>query len=129
MAVTRGVADAVRRLYTERAVLGYDGLSRQVRMADVIELAHPEPRDDRQSALFRWLLDRRHRDDAAAEPAVLPVLAATAAFDAVPADERHAVLGDRGPAALADAGLSWERLSGWLPGGMDAEAWPTSSRR
>ncbi|HEX7276151.1 MAG TPA: TROVE domain-containing protein, partial [Acidimicrobiales bacterium] len=23
----------------------------------------------------------------------------------------------------ADAGFSWERLSGWLPGGMDAEAW------
>jgi hypothetical protein len=24
---------------------------------------------------------------------------------------------------VADAGVSWERLSGWLPGGMDAEAW------
>ena len=31
----------------------------------------------------------------------------------------------RGSAALADAGFSWERLSGWLPGGMDAEAWET----
>jgi hypothetical protein len=34
-----------------------------------------------------------------------------------------AVLRERGPAALADAGFSWERLSGWLPGGMDADAW------
>ena len=84
MAVKRGVADAVRRLYTERAALRYDGLSRQVRMADVIELTHPEPRDDRQSALFRWLLDRRHHDDAVASPAVLPVLAAAAGLDAVP---------------------------------------------
>ena len=33
------------------------------------------------------------------------------------------VLRERGPAALAEAGISWERLSGWLPGGMDAEAW------
>jgi hypothetical protein len=33
------------------------------------------------------------------------------------------VLRARGPAALAAAGYSWERLSGWLPGGMDAEAW------
>ncbi len=33
------------------------------------------------------------------------------------------MLRDRGPAALAEAGFSWERLSGWLPGGMDAEAW------
>ena len=68
MAVKRGVADAARRLYTERAALRYDGLSRQVRMADVIELTHPHPGDERQSALFRWLLDRRHHDDAVAAP-------------------------------------------------------------
>ncbi len=123
MAVKRGVADAVRRLYNERAALRYDGLSRQVRMADVVELTHPEPRDDRQSALFRWLLDRRHHDDAVADPERLPVLAAAAALEAVPDGERRAVLRDRGPAALAEAGFSWERLSGWLPGGMDAEAW------
>ena len=41
MAVKRGVADAVQRLYTERAALRYDGQSRAVRMADVIELSHP----------------------------------------------------------------------------------------
>ena len=123
MAVKRGVADAVRRMYDERAVLRYDGLSRQVRMADVIELTHPQPRDDRQSALFRWLLDRRHHDDAIADANVLPVLAAAAELEAVPADDRRATLRARGPAALAEAGFSWERLSGWLPGGMDAEAW------
>jgi hypothetical protein len=33
------------------------------------------------------------------------------------------LLRERGPAALAEAGFSWERLSGWLAGGMDAEAW------
>jgi hypothetical protein len=33
------------------------------------------------------------------------------------------VLRARGPVALAEAGFSWERLSGWVPGGMDAEAW------
>ena len=27
-------------------------------MADVIELTHPKPRDAKQSALFKWLLDR-----------------------------------------------------------------------
>jgi hypothetical protein len=125
MPVKRGVADAVRRLYNERAALRYDGLSRQLRLADVIELTHPSPRDDRQSALFRYLLDRRHHDDATADPAVLPVLAAAGALDAVPADERRSVLRARGPAALAEAGFLWERLSGWLPGGMDAEAWHT----
>jgi len=126
MPVKRGIADAVRRLYTERAALRYDGLSRQIRMADVIEITHPSPRDERQSALFKYLLDRRHHDDAVAEPAVLPVLSAAAALDAVPIDERRAVLRARGPAALAESGFSWERLSGWLPGGMDAEAWETA---
>lgn len=123
MPVKRGVADAAQRLYTERAALRYDGQSRQIRMADVIELTHPKPRDDRQSALFRWLLDRRHHDDAVADPDVLPLLAAAAALDAVEIDDRRNVLRARGPAALAEAGYSWERLSGWLPGGMDAAAW------
>ena len=123
MPIKRGIADAARRLYTERAALRYDGRSRQVRMADVIEMTHPSPRDDRQSALFRWLLDRRHHDDARADAQVLPVLAAAAALDAVPMDERRAVLHARGSAALAEAGFSWERLAGWLPGGMDARAW------
>lgn len=123
MPIKRGIADAARGLYTERAALRYDGLSRQIRMADVIELTHPSPRNDRQSALFKYLLDRRHHDDATADPAVLPVLAAAAALEAVPADERRAVLRERGPAALTEAGASWERLSGWLPGGMDAEGW------
>lgn len=123
MPVKRGIADAARRLYTERAALRYDGLSRQVRMADVIEMTHPSPRDDRQSALFKYLLDRRHHDDARADVETLPVLAAAGELDAVPMDERRAVLRARGSVALDEAGFSWERLSGWLPGGMDAEAW------
>jgi hypothetical protein len=123
MPIKRGIADAVRRLYTERAVLRYDGLSRQIRMADVIELTHPSPRDEPQSALFKWLLDRRHHDDAVADPAVLPVLAAAAAVAAVPEADRRLVLRDQGPVVLAEAGISWERLSGWLPDGLDAEAW------
>ena len=123
MAVKRGVADAVSRLYNERAALRYDGLSLQIRMADVVELVHPKPRDDAQSALFRFLLDRRHHGDAVAEGQVLPMLAAAGALDAVAVDDRREVLRERGPSALAKAGVSWERLSGWLPGGMDAEAW------
>ncbi|MEM9203932.1 MAG: TROVE domain-containing protein, partial [Actinomycetota bacterium] len=113
------------RLYTERAALRYDGLSRGVRMADVIELTHPKPRDARQSALFAWLLDRRHHDDAVADPDQLPTLAASEQLTQVPAEERRALLDERGSRALADAGTSWERLSGWLPGGMDAAAWET----
>jgi hypothetical protein len=123
MPIKRGVADAARRLYTERSALRYDGVGRPIRMADVIELTHPSPRDERQSALFEYLLDRRHHDDAVARPDQLPMLAAAAALDAVPVDDRRALVRERGASALADAGFSWERLSSWLPGGMDAEAW------
>ncbi len=124
MPIKRGVADAVRRLYNERAALRYDGLSRQLRMADVIELTHPAPDDDRQSALFRYLLDRRHHDDAVAVTrrccrCWLPRPRSRRS----PSTSAGRCYAERGPAALAEAGFSWERLSGWLPGGMDAEAW------
>ena len=123
MPVKRGVADAAQRLYTERAALRYDGLSRQIRMADVIELTHPSPRDADQSALFRWLLDRRHHDDARADATYLPILHAAAELDAIAVDAaaRRAARARFGRARRA--GFSWERLAGWLPGGMDAEAW------
>ena len=123
MPIKRGVADAARRLYTERAALRYDGVGRPIRMADVIELTHPSPRDEGQSVLFKYLLDRRHHGDAVAAPELLPMLAAAEALDAVPVDDRRALVRARGASALAEAGFSWERLSSWLPGGMDAEAW------
>ncbi len=123
MAVKRGVADGAIRLYNERSALRYDGLGRGIRMADVIELTHPKPRDAKQSELFKWLLDKRHHHDAVADPKVLPVLAASAAQANIPADERRAMLRANGTDTLAKAGTSWERLAGWLPGGMDAEAW------
>lgn len=43
--VKRGLGDAVRRLYTGKAVLKYDTDSHGVRFADVLELCHPAPRD------------------------------------------------------------------------------------
>ena len=123
MAVKRGVADGAARLYNERSALRYDGLGRGIRMADVIELTHPKPRDAKQSELFKWLLDKRHHNDAVADPNVLPVLAASTAQADIPTEERRAKLRADGADALAKAGTSWERLAGWLPGGMDAEAW------
>ena len=136
MAVKRGVADGARRLYTERSALKYDGGSRGVRMGDVLELTHPKPVDATQSALFKHLLDKRHGNVAVAElsddyldvlSTTLPKLALAYRLERVPAEHRREVL-RREPTRLADAGFTWERLSGWLPPGangavMDAEAW------
>ena len=41
----------------------------------------------------------------------------------MPTDQRRGYLREQGTKVLAEAGATWEWLSGWLPGGMDAEAW------
>lgn len=123
MGVKRGIGDAAVRLYTERNALKYDGKSRGVRMGDVLNLTHPTPSAAWQSDLFRYLLDRRHGHANGVIPETLTTILAATELDKTPENQRRALLRKRGPEALANAGYTWERLSGWLPGGMDAEAW------
>nr|WP_236653449.1 TROVE domain-containing protein [Streptacidiphilus melanogenes] len=122
----RGVADAVCRLYTGRALLKYDTQARGFRFGDVLELTHPAPAPDRswQGALFRYALDRRHRPRHALPPAAEPLLVAHHALLDVPAEERYAVVTAPGGAQrLAAAGMTWEALAGWLKGPLDAAVW------
>lgn len=121
--VKRGVADAATRLYTERATLRYDGKSKGLRLADVIDLTHPTPKAPWQSDLFKYLLDnRRHGDGSPAES--LNVIRSDRYLMDMPEANRRAYLRfPQGRDMLATAGWGWERLAGWLPGGMDAEAW------
>lgn len=137
MAVKRGIADGARRLYTERNALKYDGGSRGVRMGDVLELTHPKPFDSKQSALFKHLLDKRHGHVELTGDGVdtyleelgrtLPLLAAGYRLETLPTGSRRSALREDGD-RLAEAGFTWERLSGWLPPNragvvLDAEAW------
>lgn len=120
----RGVADAVTRLYTERAALKYDGSSHAYRLGDVIELVHPTPSAPWQADLFRYLIDRRHDRPEPRVTELLPMIGERARLDAVPVEGRRAlVTGVEGPAVLARAGMTWESLSGWLQGPMDRQAW------
>lgn len=59
-ALKKGLADACVRLYDEQTILKYDSARHATRPADVIALCHPRPRDERQSAVFTMLADRRH---------------------------------------------------------------------
>ena len=119
-ALKRGVADAAVRLYSERNLLKYDGQSRGMRMADVIELVHPKPNAPWQSDLFSHALDRRHHPDNAPLAESLQMLRLDRELISLPeSDRRDAFRNGR----CAEAGWSWERLAGWLPGGMDKEAW------
>lgn len=117
--VKRGTADAVKRLYTERAAMKYDGTEQKWRMADVIDLVHPEPVAAWQGALFKYLLDKRHGHGA--DLTLLPMLQEAAQLDAIEPDGRRAILDN--PGRLAVAGFTWERLASWLQGPMDKAAW------
>ncbi|WP_436493418.1 TROVE domain-containing protein [Actinokineospora sp. HUAS TT18] len=117
--VKRGIADAINRLYDERALLKWDSDARGFRMGDVIELVHPTPVAPWQGELFRHAIDRRHKRDNPI-PAELSVLTARARLMAMPIAERRQALE---PQALRAAGMTWESVAGWLQGPLDAGAW------
>ncbi|MFG2921312.1 TROVE domain-containing protein [Streptomyces sp. NPDC048305] len=124
--VKRGIADAVRRLYGGRALLKHDTASKGYRFGDVLNLVHaaPDPAKPWQGDLFRYALDRRHHPEDAVPPASDRTLTAHRALMALPVAERRAVLtGPGGAERLAEAGMTWEALAGWLQGPMDAVAW------
>ncbi len=124
--VKRGIADAVRRLYSSRSLLKYDTASHAFRFGDVLNLVHasPDPEKPWQGGLFQYALDRRHHPETAVPPASDTMLTAHRALMEMPVDERRAVVtGPDGSARLAAAGLTWEALAGWLHGPLDAAVW------
>ncbi|WP_017596497.1 TROVE domain-containing protein [Nocardiopsis potens] len=120
--VKRGIADAVRRLYTERSLLKYDTGARGFRFGDVIELVHPSPAADRpwQGELFSHAIDRRHgRGDGI--PASLRTLTADAGLRSRAAEDPEVLLA---PAALRAAGMTWEGALSLAGGRVDkARLW------
>ncbi|MFD7611708.1 TROVE domain-containing protein [Streptomyces sp. NPDC059828] len=124
--VKRGVADAVRRLYRGASLLKYDSSGKDYRFGDVLNLVHasPDPGKPWQGELFQYALDRRHHPDTATPPASNRMLTAHRALMDLPVAERRAVVtGPGGAERLAEAGVTWEALAGWLQGPMDAAAW------
>ncbi|MFF3678624.1 TROVE domain-containing protein [Streptomyces sp. NPDC002120] len=124
--VKRGIADAVRRLYSGTSLLKYDTDSKAYRFGDVLNLVHASPDPDKpwQGELFRHALDRRHHPDGSQVPAGNRTLTAHRALMELPVSERRGVvLAPDGAERLAEAGVTWEALAGWLQGPMDAAAW------
>lgn len=126
--IRRGLALSAEKLYTEFNVLKYDGVGHGIRMGDVIELSHPTVTSPEQNTLFAYLLDRRHHADeirALTGPGahLLPMVTRNRDLRRLASDHRRKWLQAAGSAGLQAAGMTWESLSEWLPGGMDAEAW------
>lgn len=120
----KGVADGARKLYSEYSLLKYDTDSKGFRFADVIQLSHAKARDPKQNSLFKYSLDRRY-GNANGIPEELDMLRSRSLLmDETDVSERREIIqrSDAGD-ILKRAGMTWEALSGWLQGPMDAEAW------
>lgn len=122
--IRKGLNKAARRLYTERNALKWDGGGRGVRMADVLELCHTKPTSAWQADLFAYLLDRRHNPtEIRASLDQLPTITKARALNEMPRTQRREFIEEHGGQPLIDAEFTWEMLSEWIPGGMDALAW------
>jgi hypothetical protein len=122
--VQRGLNDAIQRLYTEYGALKYDSGRNSVRMGDVVNLVHPKPKDVWQGSLFHYLLDKRHHGDLRMDTEELPMIHDRLFLQDIPEGKRREYLKSGEFKEVAKtAGITWEWISGWLPGGMDAEAW------
>lgn len=86
--VKRGVADAVRRLYNERAYLRYESGTRGFRFADVVDLVHPRANTGWQGDLYRHALNERHGRKAEV-PDSLSAVRARATINAMSPSDRH----------------------------------------
>lgn len=98
----------------------YDGQGQPVRFGDVVELSQG-PEDTR---LFKWLLDRRHGREEGDYG--IEMLKARRRLESMPVAHRRALI-ERGAYAvtpvLQQAGMTWESVSGWIQGPMDAKVW------
>ena len=112
----RGIADAARELYTEFSLLKYDGNSKRVRFADVINMAHVKPANAAQDKLFKFALDSRYNGETDSEGLTMISLREGINKGTT---TRGQLLDD--PQLMKDAGMTWESLSGL--GAMDAAAW------
>jgi len=121
----KGVADGARKLYNEYSLLKYDTDSKGFRFADVIQLSHAKAADEKQNALFSHALDRRYGNVELGEHNyLLDMISTRANLMSAPVEKRKELIGTQaGMQTLSRAGMTWEALSGWLQGPMDAKAW------
>lgn len=121
-AVKRGLADAVRNLYNEYAVMKYDTASHGVRFADVLNLTHAkaEPiktqavdqvegnrtyRKYNQASLFKYIIDRRYNLVTDINDYELPTIAANALIRETFKSDPKVLLDAK---YVKNAGLTWE---------------------
>lgn len=123
--VQRGLADAFVSSLDEYGAMKYDGNDRPIRLGDVVEILHPEPKNPAQSDLFRYLMDRRHHpSDIRVGLERLPMIASRRVLEDMPQTEREALVVSPGfTLALKNSGMTWENVAGWLRRKLTAREW------
>jgi len=123
--VQRGLADALVSSLNEYGAMKYDGNDRPIRLGDVVEILHPEPKDLAQSDLFRYLVDRRHHATDIRVPLDrLSMIKARKEMESLDQREREEIAASREfSAMLRDAGMTWENVAGWLRRKLTAREW------
>lgn len=123
--IKRGVADAIERLYNERALLKWDSGKRAMRFADVIRLTHANPGGPAwRSDLFRYAIGQRLGIEGLEIPERLATLVARERLNALSAKEIRAYA-EAGQLAdmLAAAGMTWEAVPALVDGPWTAALW------
>lgn len=128
MPIKRGVADAVLRLYNEKSFIKWDSDKLTPRFGDVVQLVHPKAMTPWQHDLFRYAMSKRYnREDLTRDTENLSTVKRFRELMALPVEDRRKLVDEAAKSkdfsALEGAGLTWENLSGWLQGPMDAAAW------
>lgn len=127
--VLKGLKMALPRLINQYSFLKYDSEARGYRIADLLQVVHPEPKDEWQAALFKYALASRFDKTVEPNAELIPVVAARKALMAMPVQDRvDFLLGkNHTPEQVATelhiAGMTWESMAGWLQGPMTDWAW------
>lgn len=119
-AVKRGLSDAASRVLNEHSVMKWKGKGAKgdFSFADVLNLVHASPKGDTQEALYAHIVGKETDLDR------LPAMRENAKIrEMSEARLRKLVVSKTGSKRLRTAGITWEALSGMLPGGLGAEGW------
>lgn len=122
MALKRGVADAARRHYTEKNWLKWDSRRAGFTFADVLQITHPLPRNERQNILFQHILNTAYEGthEVTEIPHALPMVAKRAQMESRAVPDRSITLPE-----ITEAGMTWENAAGWLNRSLTPNEWAT----
>lgn len=115
-AVKRGIADALNSKLSEFSYMKWSGRMERgnFSLVDVMNIAHPKPKNDYMSNLFAEIIDSRYNKVSDAENRGLYMIVARKNFLALSRDEQLKLLEKprKGKAIIKEAGLTHEVIAG-----------------